>query len=106
MDQAFNFYYPDSLDLLTAWGADLVPFRLLEDSALPLNARGVYIGGGFPEMFAEPLAANIGMRASIRAAAARGPPLYAAWGGLMYPGQGIEDLEGRFSQHASSLVGQ
>jgi len=61
MDQAFNFYYPDSLDLLSAWGAELVPFRLLEDTVLPPHASGVYIGGGFPEMFAEPLAANVGM---------------------------------------------
>jgi cobyrinic acid a,c-diamide synthase len=106
MDQAFNFYYPDSLDLLTAWGAELVPFRLLEDTALPLNASGVYIGGGFPEMFAEPLAANVGMRASIRAAAERRLPIYAECGGLMYLGQGIEDLEGRYYAMAGVLPGQ
>ena len=78
MDQAFNFYYPDSLD----------------------------IGGGFPEMFAEPLAANVGMRASIRAAAERGLPIYAECGGLMYLGQGIEDLEGRYYVMAGVLPGR
>jgi cobyrinic acid a,c-diamide synthase len=106
MDQAFNFYYPDSLDLLSAWGAELVPFRLLEDVALPSHVSGIYIGGGFPEMFAEPLAANVSMRTAIRAAAARGLPIYAECGGLMYLGQGIEDLEGRFYAMAGVLPGR
>jgi cobyrinic acid a,c-diamide synthase len=106
MDKAFHFYYPDSLDLLTAWGAELVPFSLLEDTVLPPHASGVYIGGGFPEMFAAPLAANVGMRASIRAAAARGLPIYAECGGLMYLGQAIEDLEGRTYAMAGVLPGR
>jgi cobyrinic acid a,c-diamide synthase len=106
MDKAFNFYYPDSLDLLTAWGADLVPFSLLEDAALPPHVNGVYMGGGFPEMFAAPLCDNAGMRASIRAAAERGLPIYAECGGLMYLGRGIEDLEGRYYEMAGVLPGR
>jgi cobyrinic acid a,c-diamide synthase len=106
MDKAFNFYYPDSLDLLSAWGADLLPFSPLEDTALPLNAHGVYMGGGFPEMFAEPLCHNASMRASIRAAAERGLPIYAECGGLMYLGRGIEDLEGRYYEMVGVLPGR
>jgi cobyrinic acid a,c-diamide synthase len=106
MDQAFHFYYPDSLDLLTAWGAELVPFRLLDDATLPPHASGVYIGGGFPELFAEPLSANVSMRASIRAAAARGLPIYAECGGLMYLGQSLEDLEGRSYAMAGVVPGR
>ncbi len=106
MDKAFNFYYPDSLDLLTDWGAELVPFSLLEDTGLPPHASGVYIGGGFPEMFAAPLAANVSMHASMRAAAARGLPIYAECGGLMYLGQAIEDLEGRTYAMAGVLPGR
>lgn len=106
MDQAFNFYYPDALDLLTAWGAELVPFSLLEDATLPPNASGVYIGGGFPEMFAAPLADNVSMRASIRAAAARGLPIYAECGGLMYLCQSLEDLEGHSYAMAGVLPGR
>ncbi len=93
-DQAFNFYYPDSLDLLTAWGAELIPFSPLADAELPPNITGVYMGGGFPEMFAATLSDNVGMRASIRAAAESGLPIYAECGGLMYLGQRLEDLEG------------
>ena len=105
MDPAFNFYYPDSLDLLQAWGADLLPFSPLEDAALPANAHGVYLGGGFPELFAEPLSGNASMRASIRAAAKRGLPIYAECGGLMYLGRGIEDAEGRYHDMACVLPG-
>lgn len=101
MDRAFHFYYPDALDLLTAWGAELVPFSPLTDTALPPQVHGVYLGGGFPEMFAAELAANTGMRASLRAAALRGLPMYAECGGLMYLGQTIEDLDG----HAHAMVG-
>jgi cobyrinic acid a,c-diamide synthase len=101
MDQAFNFYYPDSLDLLTAWGAEIVPFSPLADTTLPPQASGVYIGGGFPELFAAPLAANTPMRRALQEAAVRGLPIYAECGGLMYLCQAIEDLEG----HAHAMVG-
>jgi cobyrinic acid a,c-diamide synthase len=106
MDQAFHFYYPDALDLLTAWGAEIVPFRLLEDAALPPHTSGVYIGGGFPELFAAPLSANLGMRAAIRAAAERGLPIYAECGGLMYLGESLEDLEGRSYAMAGVVPGR
>lgn len=94
-DPAFSFYYPDSLDLLEAWGAEIVSFSPLRDRELPPGAAGLYIGGGFPELFARELSDNGSMRESIRDGARRGLPIYAECGGLMYFGDHIEDFEGR-----------
>jgi cobyrinic acid a,c-diamide synthase len=93
-DQAFSFYYQDSLDLLQAWGAELALFSPLQDSDLPSDISGIYIGGGFPELYAAGLEGNQSMRRAIKAAAGQGIPLYAECGGLMYLGRSLGDLEG------------
>ena len=93
-DKAFNFYYQDSLDLLEAWGAELAPFSPLDDDALPDGVGGIYIGGGFPELFARELAANERMKQSIRSAHTGGRKIYAECGGLMYLGETLTDFDG------------
>ncbi len=82
-DKAFGFYYPDDLLALEAAGAEIVPFNTLQDAALP-EVDGLFIGGGFPEMFMPELQANAALRADIRAAIEAGLPVYAECGGLMY----------------------
>ena len=94
-DRAFSFYYQDSLDLLSAWGAEVVPFSPLDDSALPGGVGGVYLGGGFPELFAEDLSRNVGMISSIRSSIRKGIPVYGECGGLMYLGESLSDLDGQ-----------
>lgn len=84
-DEAFSFYYPENLEALAAAGAELIFFNSFTDG-LP-RCDGLYIGGGFPELFAEQLAANTSLRQAIRAAAAQGMPMYAECGGLMYLAQ-------------------
>ena len=83
-DKGFCFYYEDSLDALTQMGAELVPFSPLTDSALPENIHGMYLGGGYPELYARQLSENSSMRSSIRAALVRGLPCIAECGGFMY----------------------
>jgi len=100
-DKAFSFYYQDNLDLLAAWGAELAPFSPLRDRALPSDIGGIYIGGGFPEMYAAELAQNRSMLTSIREAGRKGLPIYAECGGLMYLGRSLRDFDG--VQH--NLVG-
>jgi cobyrinic acid a,c-diamide synthase len=94
-DEAFSFMYPENLDLLTSWGAAVAPFSPLYDRALPAGTAGVYLGGGFPELYAEALAGNLPMLAALRAAAALNLPIYAECGGLMYLSEQLTDGTGR-----------
>jgi len=93
-DEAFHFYYADNLRRLERLGAELVPFSPLRDAQLPA-ADGVLIGGGYPELHVEALAANLALRAALRAFAAAGGPIYAECGGLMYLSASIRTLDGR-----------
>ena len=82
-DKAFGFYYPDDLLALQAAGAELVPINALQDTQLPA-LDGLFIGGGFPEVFMAELQANQALRQAIRQAIEADLPVYAECGGLMY----------------------
>lgn len=87
-DRAFGFYYADDLEALRIAGAELVAIDALHDRNLP-PLDGLFIGGGFPEMFARELSANEGLRKDIREAALGGLPIHAECGGLMYLSRSI-----------------
>ena len=93
-DAAFFFYYEDNLDLLREHGAEIVPFSPVQDRELPANLDALYLGGGYPELEAEQLAANRTMREQVRAFAAGGGVIYAECGGMMYLANSLATLDG------------
>jgi cobyrinic acid a,c-diamide synthase len=101
-DRAFCFYYEDNLDLLKDAGAEIIKFSPLYDQAIP-EADAIYIGGGYPELYAKELSKNTSMLQSINDWADSGKPMYAECGGLMYLSRGIHDLSGRFYRMAGVL---
>ena len=89
-DEAFCFYYQDNLDLLAHYGADLCFFSPVRDSQLPKNLSGLYLGGGYPELYARQLGENHRLKTEILAAAQGGMPIFAECGGFMYLTRSIE----------------
>lgn len=100
-DRAFCFYYEDNLDLLREAGAELVFFSPLEDSQLPVDIDGIYIGGGYPELHAGQLSQNRSMLNSVRNWAESGRSMYAECGGLMYLSKGIRNFDDQFFSMAN-----
>ena len=83
-DPAFCFYYDDNLQLLRELGAKLAFFSPLADQALPPGTDAIYLGGGYPELHAPALCANVKMREVVRAAMDDGMPVLAECGGFQY----------------------
>jgi cobyrinic acid a,c-diamide synthase len=85
-DVAFSFYYPENLEELEQAGAELVYFSPTTDETLP-QVDAIYIGGGFPEVYAARLAENRPFRHELKRRIAEGLPAWAECGGLMYLAQ-------------------
>ncbi len=94
-DEAFCFYYPDNLELLEAAGARLVFFSPIKGKRLPPDVDGLYLGGGYPELFARKLAQNASLRNAVKAKSRQGMPVYAECGGFMFLCERLRDLSGR-----------
>lgn len=93
-DEAFCFYYQENLDLLERSGLKLVKFSPLTDRKLPEGTCGLYLGGGYPELYAKQLSENTSMRTALREAAAADLPILAECGGFLYLQKNLEDPEG------------
>jgi len=112
-DKAFCFYYKDNLDLLEKEGAELVYFSPISDKNIPDDIQAIYLGGGYPEVFAGPLSKNISIMADIKKASRKGMPIYAECGGFMYLCRSITDhgeqrysMSGCFPFEAKMLKGR
>lgn len=93
-DEAFCFYYEDNLLMLKENGARIEYFSPLHDERLPDGCSGILIGGGYPELYAKTLSANMTMLTEIKSAMAGGMPIVAECGGFMYLHSAIIDKEG------------
>ncbi len=105
-DEAFCFYYADNLGLLERYGAELVPFSPLHGTALPPHVSGLYLGGGYPELYTKALAENTSMLESIRTALSGGLPTLAECGGYMYLHETLEDDSGNAYPMAGVIKGR
>lgn len=92
MDEVFNFYYQDNLDALEANHADIVYFSPLKHEKIP-DVDAIYLGGGYPEIFAKELESNHSMRESVKKFHDEERPIYAECGGLMYLTRSINNSE-------------
>ncbi|MCF6175837.1 MAG: cobyrinate a,c-diamide synthase [Victivallaceae bacterium] len=100
-DQAFHFYYEDNLDILREAGFELVKFSPINDQQLPAGIAGIYLGGGFPEVFAKQLDQNSLMRQAIKDFAIAGGCIYAECGGFIYLTESLTNATG----HAYQMCG-
>jgi cobyrinic acid a,c-diamide synthase len=105
-DRVFSFYYPENIELLEHYGAEIAYFSPLTDSGLPSDIVGIYIGGGFPELFAPQLEKNYQLRKKLKEAVSSQIPVYAECGGLMYLMEEIIDLSGNSYRMVGVIPGK
>ena len=104
-DEAFCFAYAETLEAFRDAGAEVVFFSPLRDTALPENIGGLYLPGGYPELYARQLSENCALRAAIRDAVQEGLPTAAECGGFLYLGQALEGVDGKVYPMAGVLPG-
>lgn len=104
-DEAFNFIYAETLTALEEAGAEILFFSPLRDERLPDDIDGLYLPGGYPELYGKQLSENRSMLESIREAVKGGLPTIAECGGFLYLSESLEDSEGHEWPMAGALPG-
>ena len=105
-DRAFCFLYPETLEALAERGAEFSFFSPLRDSALPSGTAGLYLPGGYPELYGPELSANAAMRRAVAEAVRDGLPTVAEGGGFLYLSAGLRDASGVRYPMAGVLPGE
>jgi cobyrinic acid a,c-diamide synthase len=98
MDKAFSFYYESNFDMMKYAGLELVMFSPIHDDKVPENVDFIYLGGGYPELYAEKLSENTEMKKSITEAYKKGIPIYAECGGFIYLTKGLKTTDEKFHE--------
>jgi len=102
-DEAFHFYYRDAVEAMERMGCEFMEFSPISDEKLPEDISGIYIGGGYPEEYAEKLSQNGAMLEAVKNFALSGRPIYAECAGLVYLSRGVELLNGSKHRFAGFL---
>lgn len=105
-DAAFRFVYPQTLEAFRRSGAEPVFFSPLQDAQLPPAVGGLYLPGGYPELYAEELSRNDSMRQALATAISHGLPAVAECGGFLYLGQTLQGTDGRDWPMVGALPGR
>ena len=105
-DEAFCFAYAETLETLEALGAELVFFSPLRDKTLPEDVGGLYLPGGYPELYARQLSENAKMRRAVAEAVRGGLPTAAECGGFLYLCAALSDPSGVRFPMAGVLPGE
>ena len=105
-DEAFSFYYPDNLEMLEEAGARIEYFSPLRDTHLPENASGLYLGGGFPEVYARQLSENNSILVEFQRFHAKGRPIFAECGGFITLTQALIEPDGTRWPMAGIIPGE
>ena len=90
--RSFSFLYEENVELMQGAGAEVIPFDPTSDETLPDRTDALYLGGGFPETYADALSSNEPMKRSVARFAHEGRPVVAECGGLLYLSR---ELDGR-----------
>lgn len=104
-DDAFCFLYEETLDTLKDQGAELVFFSPLHDEGLPKAVSGLYLPGGYPELFAGELSFNEDMLKDVKSAIESGLPTVAECGGFLYLCESLEDGNGDIYEQVGIFKG-
>jgi len=101
-DKAFCFYYQENFEILEQNGAEIVFFSPVNDVNLPSDIDGIYLGGGYPELFADRLSQNKSILKQIKEKSLAGMPVYGECGGFMYL---CSSLTGMNEKEKFSMIG-
>ena len=102
-DDAFCFSYPAIIESWRREGAELSFFSPLANEPPDAAADGVYLPGGYPELWAGRLAAANAFTAGLRRTAVKGKPIYGECGGYMVLGEYLIDSDGHKQRMAGLL---
>jgi cobyrinic acid a,c-diamide synthase len=91
--RAFTFGYAEHRELLEAAGAEVLEFDPMAVEQLPADSDALVVGGGFPQVYVDQLAVNLGLRTEIRERVAAGMPVVAECAGLLWLGTALDDRE-------------